>query len=198
MPLFNLKDLIPETIKSEAENPDAQSAVCIQNYENIHFAKIKKIEDLIAATPRKNEIYFIWTQNAFNSVTFILYIIKNIGQIKEVIITTYAINERIINSFAKWQDNGMLENITMFISDTIKSRSPRIHNQLETYAQQRNWKIIYAWNHSKVMLLKTKSEHFVVEGSGNLSDNSRYENYIFTNNKKIYDFRRKHIIAHNL
>ena len=46
------------------------------------------------------------------------------------------------------------------------------------------------WNHSKVQLIKSDGNYFVVEGSGNFSENAANEQYIFVNNEEVYRFRK--------
>ena len=41
--------------------------------------------------------------------------------------------------------------------------------------------------------MSTESGYYVVEGSGNYGENAMEEQYVFLNNKKVYDFR----IGHN-
>lgn len=67
--------------------------------------------------------------------------------------------------------------------------------QLEQTADnQIHFHVKYAWNHSKVTLLRSSDNHFVIEGSGNFSDNSRHEQYIFLNSKKVFYFRKNWIM----
>ena len=48
---------------------------------------------------------------------------------------------------------------------------------------------MYAWTHAKICLLKTDDFDFVIEGSGNWSENAHFEQYVFANSKGLYDFR---------
>jgi hypothetical protein len=54
-----------------------------------------------------------------------------------------------------------------------------------------NVTVLYAWVHAKVCLIKTSDFHFVIEGSGNWSENALYEQYVFAESKGLYDFRMK-------
>jgi len=57
-----------------------------------------------------------------------------------------------------------------------------------------NIKTSFYNNHAKVFLAKTTCDkHIVFEGSGNLSDNSRLEQYIFEDNESVYNFHKKWI-----
>ncbi|MDR2683998.1 MAG: hypothetical protein LBB53_01290 [Prevotellaceae bacterium] len=168
----------------------------IYKYEQIHTRKINNINDLVGSDFLENHIWFLWTQNSFNAFTFILYAIKNIGIIEELVLTTYSINEKVIELLVRWYDRKMIKRVIIFISDTVKVRNSKLNDLLVLQSQNRDIMIIYAWNHSKIMLIKTEYKHICIEGSGNLSDNSRYENYTLINNKEVYDFR-KECVLHN-
>jgi len=49
-------------------------------------------------------------------------------------------------------------------------------------------KIAFTWNHCKIGLIKTKENYYVIEGSGNYSENEEVEQYIFENLKESYYF----------
>ena len=198
MSLFSFDEIVEKKAQEERKENASKNAVLVEKYEGIHFKKIQGIRDLMGDYPKVNHIYFLWTQNQFNSVTFILYIIKNFSVIDNLIFSTYAINERIVNSLVKNYDNGTIRQISIFISDTVQSRNAKVNDLLKMQAEKHGWQIIYAWNHSKVMLMQSGENYFCIEGSGNLSDNSRFENYIFTNNKTVYDFRRECLLNNNL
>ena len=154
----------------------------------MHIEKVHSLKDLLGRVPLKGEVYFLWTLNSFNAFTFITYIIKYFGCIKQLTFSTYAINERILTSLVRWYDKGSIDSIYICISDSIRSRVPKVNDQLQAFASTRNIEIGYAWNHSKVTLIKTDSHHFVICGSGNFSENALNEQYIFLNDERIYNF----------
>ena len=79
---------------------------------------------------------------------------------------------------------------SLVISDSMIKRNPVTIDNLMAMASTRpNMKIFYAWSHAKVCLMKTQDFYFVVEGSGNWSENAHYEQYLFANSKGLYDFR---------
>ena len=54
--------------------------------------------------------------------------------------------------------------------------------------------ICFAVNHAKVFIAKTKDlRHIVFEGSGNLSDNARIEQYLIEDNEMTYNFHKEWI-----
>ena len=186
MPLFKLNDL-----KQDNTGSDVARAKFIK----VHLQKVENIKFLIGDLPSDNEIIFLWTLKSFNSFTFIPFVIKRSGTITNLVISTYSINTRIVNSLIKWYDKGEIRNIHIVISDTIKYRSPQIVDLINSAAAKRNIKLDFAWNHSKISLIQTQNNNFVVEGSGNFSENAQHEQYIFYNDKNIYDFRFKNIVG---
>lgn len=187
---FNVLDLFRERAK-EQERPADQSEARVLKFQKMHLERINNIKQLAGRLPEAGEIMFLWTLNSFNAFTFIVYTIKHCGPIDELTFSTYSLNERIFASLMKWYDKGEIKRITLLISDSIRSRVPKIYDLLRSQAARRDLQVIYAWNHSKVILMRAGEHRFVVEGSGNFSENALYEQYIYMNDERIYDFRKE-------
>ena len=109
----------------------------------------------------------------------------------ELYIKTYTINRRIIDALLKQIDNGNIEILHLEISDSLMYRLPLVYEHLEALTKEKeNIKVTYSWNHSKVACIKTENDFLVIEGSGNFSENAQYEQYIFYNNERIFEFRK--------
>ena len=184
--LFSLSELG----KAKAPTPPDESRAKSIRFEEAHLRRIENIKNLCGELPSGNEILFLWACNSFNAFTFIPYVIKYSGLIEELCFSTYSINSRIVEALIRWYDKRVILSVTIYIADSIKYRMPDVVTLLEEQAKQRQIKIIYAWNHSKVQLLKSGDNYFVVEGSGNFSENAANEQYIFLNSKEVYEFRR--------
>lgn len=187
---FNVMDLFRDREK-DAMRPADKSEARILKFQTLHMERIKNIKQLAGRLPTANEVIFLWTLNSFNAFTFIVYTIKECGPIDELIFSTYSLNERIFTSLMKWYDKGEIKQITLLISDSIRTRLPKIYDLLRSQSARRNIRVIYAWNHSKVILMRVGEHRFVVEGSGNFSENALHEQYIYMNNGEIYDFRKE-------
>ena len=171
MALFSITDIMPPEI-SPAKTT---SAAAVGRYERQHCVKVSSLKQLAGRAPENDEVFFLWTKNSFNAFTFITYVIKYFGTIQQLTFSTYSINERILAALARWYDKGAIEHIHICISDSIRTRVPKVNDQLQTFAGTRNITIGYAWNHSKVTLMKTAEQHFVVCGSGKFSEIARPE-----------------------
>lgn len=157
--------------------------------------KVANLTDLMGRLPQPGAAFFIWTVNSFNAFTFIPFTLKIAGKIDELIISTYSINIRIIDALSWYLNNKLVGSVYILISDSAKYRIPIVVDHLEQFATSNPGSVSlrYAWNHSKVTLIKTTDHHLVVEGSGNFSENSRHEQYMILNSQQIFEFRKKWI-----
>ena len=184
-----------QKVEDVKRNEQDKSELVRIKFLNKHYTKVDNLKSLMGSFPSPGEAFFIWTLNSFNAFTFIVYVIKTCGKIEDLTLSTYSLNERILNSLIKWYDKGEILRVNISIAESIKHRMPRVYDQLKIQSQTRNFNIRYTWNHSKVTLMKTGDHHFVVEGSGNFSENAMYEQYMFMNDRQLFDFRKNCIMT---
>ena len=173
----------------EVKKEEKINEVWTSKYIASHFQKIESLENDLMRVPTKDEFFFLQTDKAFNAFTFIPFVAK-IYPIKELYACTYSISSRVIDALIEMHDKGMIEQITLLISESMIKRNPKTIDNLKAMCTSRpNMKVLYAWSHAKVCLMKTHDFHFVIEGSGNWAENAHYEQYLFANSKGLYDFR---------
>ncbi len=171
------------------ENPSSVDGF-LSKYLLKHFNKIKLLSSDILKLPGEEEIFFLHTENSFNAFTFIPLVAKA-QSIKELYASTYSINIRVIESLMELHDAGLIEKITLLVSDSLIKRNPTTNDLLKSMAASRpNVQVQYSWNHSKVCLMETECNYYILEGSGNWSENALIEQYIFVNSKDTYEFRK--------
>lgn len=118
---FNLEEL-------RQEMSDAR--LFSRRFETMLTFKLNSLKELCGRLPRENEAFFIETKKSFTAFTFIVYLIKNAGQVRHLYIATYSTNERIINALLRWREKGLIGSIHLHISETIKFRMPKIYERL--------------------------------------------------------------------
>lgn len=195
--LFSFDDLKKHIDTEEKRNnEESKDDIKRDNFMKIHTAKVETLKELNGRLPQCGEIFFLWTVNSFNAFTFIPYIIRECGLIDNLVITTYSINRRIVDSLIRYIDKGKIKHVELFISDSLKFRMPRVYDHLSALVAHRAdvLRVIYSWNHSKVTLIEAGGNYFNVEGSGNFSENAQHEQYVFLNSKEVYDFRKHWIL----
>ena len=165
---------------------------------SMSFETVANLERDIARLPIPGEIKFINSEASYNAFTFISLISRPFP-IKELHVATYSINRKAVDALIQMHDSGMIEQMTIFVNDGILYRNPLTMDSLKAMAATRpNIKVLLAWSHAKITLVRTHDFYFVVEGSGNLSNNAQYEQYIFANDKGAYDYRMKLFTESNL
>lgn len=190
---FDIDELDSRLPEPEAET-ESRSALLVSQFLDRHFMKVKSIKELTGRLPAHGDIYFLGTLNSFNAFTFITFLIREQGTIDDLIISTYSINIRIINALIRLIDKGQILKVTICVSDSICSQRTNVYNHLIAITEHKPVRVIYAYNHSKIALVRIGSEFFTIEGSGNWSENAQHEQYIFTANRDIYEFRKNWIL----
>lgn len=156
-----------------------------------HFQKIENFKQDVDRLPGDEEFFFLQTQNAFNAFTFIPRIIQE-QSITHLYASTYSLSRRVIEALVELHTKGFIDRITLYISDSLIKRNPVTIDLLcALVANYGNIEVNFGWNHSKVALARTKNGYYVIEGSGNWSENAHIEQYIFSNSKEHYEFRRE-------
>ncbi|TSA24352.1 MAG: hypothetical protein D4R67_11955 [Bacteroidetes bacterium] len=191
---FDITDLEKEISRSNQEQDTASGSMAMK-FLAIHDSRVESIKHLTGRIPGDDEILFLWTVNSFNAFTFIPFLIKECGSIEELILATYSINIRIIDALVKLIDRGMIHQVDIFISDSIRTRLPKVNDHLQALVGNRAViRVHYAWTHAKISLVRIGDWYFVVEGSGNWSENAQHEQYIFLNSKRVFEFRKNEIL----
>lgn len=178
----------------KATGQETRSGILVEKFLDSHEERIESIKDLTGRLPVEGEIFFLWTVNSFNAFTFIPFLIKECGAIDELILATYSINIRIIDALTRLIDKGRVRSVDIAISDSIRSRLPKVYDHLMILCETKPVRVRYAWNHAKISLIRCLDHHFVVEGSGNWGENAQHEQYVFLNSAKVFEFRKNEII----
>ncbi len=156
-----------------------------------HFQKVGVLSESLARLPTLDEYFFLQTDTAFNAFTFVTLVAKA-NSIKHLYASTYSIGRRVVDALIELHDKGIIEQITLLVSESMIKRNPLIIDNLMVQAKSRpNMTVLFAWVHAKVCLMQTAESFFVVEGSGNWSENAHYEQYVFSNNEQHFNFRKE-------
>lgn|GEM_PF-1515994 len=152
--------------------------------------RIKSIDELISL-PENNQQIRIITEKAFNTYAILRYILLY-EKIEECYITTFNVDSKSIRGLRELVDNKSVGKLTILVSAFVNHSMQKRSEELKA-ASGDGISIIYAWNHTKILLCKTKDNHYIIEGSGNLSASARIEQYLFEESKYMYDFHKEWI-----
>ena len=164
-------------------------------YERLVMKSVKSFHGIVASELEENVQYRFVTTMAFNAITVLEYLRQNYTLI-EVYVVVFRMNNRSFDFLSEIiKDNNLEVGILVSNFFLSNSRYERWANELMSLAStQDNVRTRFLLNHAKLFLGKTKcGKHIVFEGSGNLSDNSRIEQYIYEKNKTAYEFHKQWI-----
>ena len=191
---FDLKNLTHP--KSKAEGKEARREYMIKiKFDKILCERIQNFSDLIGKEIERGYQYRYVTSRSFNAIVAIQYLIPRY-ELTEVYMAVYRMNLVSVNKLKEIIDTGDIE-CGILLSSFFREnkRYERWAEEIHQYGQnKRNVRVGYAVNHAKVFLAHTKcGKHIVFEGSGNLSDNARIEQYLLEDNEISYRFHRQWI-----
>lgn len=152
----------------------------------------KVIENLqFIGLPKKNEQLRLITKRSFNSIAFLEWVMSKEGIVDEALFCIYSINHEasvIINDMVSC---GKIKTATILMSN-LRNKAHRAKEEATKnyFINNPNIELIFASSHSKIMSFKSGENYYTVEGSGNLSYNSRIEQYVIDNDKLIFDFTK--------
>jgi len=187
-------DSIEIDIDEKDERKHNVSRKAMIKYANLITKSVRYLEEIADFDLPEGTQYRIVTTKNMNALTAIYALLQN-HEPEEIIIAIYRMNQPavakiislsetvpisvLISSF--FRENKKYENWTRMLINAAKDNP--------------NLTVKSTWSHAKVTLIKTKcGKHIVFEGSGNLSDNARIEQYILENNKQAYEFHKNWII----
>lgn len=155
---------------------------------SVYFQSLSKFNEF-GGFPKKGEQLRIITKKLINSFDFILAILNN-EIINEIYLTSYRIGKKTVLQLDKLINQGKIKHLTILISNNFPRFAPDVWNNLTIL---KNTTLKVEDNHTKILLIKTDNNNYVVEGSGNLSINARIEQYCIDNNIDIYNFHKNWI-----
>lgn len=164
----------------------------VAKFWEMHVQRVENLKKLITL-PDPESCCFLWTINAFNAFTFIPYCISHFGFIDHLALSTYTISMKVADALFREIDHGRIKSVEIFVSESLRFRMPKVVEHIDAMIVSRPVKVRYVWNHSKITCVNCGNNFLVLEGSGNWSENAQFEQYILTNSKKIYDFRKKNL-----
>ena len=158
--------------------------------EQIFTLKFDKLNEL-TGMPVAGQQFRIVTQKAVNSFDFILAVLHE-EKIEEMIVAFYRIGKKVIQEIYELQKNNYIDQCHFLVNDAVPKLTPDAWNLLKSF-ENKKWKVRVENNHTKIILLKTTKNFYVIEGSGNLSINARIEQYVFDNNEILFNFHKNWI-----
>lgn len=152
---------------------------------------IDKLSD--GRLPEPGEIWkYISLSGGFASINFIRWIARY-ERIEELTASTLRIGERQFRELERMQRAGSIGRVRLFVSTMMKQLDARQAKydycaHFEKACADNGWRVIVANNHSKIILMRTAANRYVLETSSNLNENPKIEQYSLTNDRELYEW----------
>lgn len=165
---------------------------CFDLYSSVEELSI----DLNDKLPKENESFrFISGVGGFSSCSLVLYIAEK-EIINNMYITTLRVGKKELDALCNLKDNGKLKNCFFALSGInkrtyYKDKRYEYDTYFEDLCEEYNFKFNYVNNHSKIILIETKNNKYVVETSSNFNENPKIEQFCLLNSQKVFDYYYK-------
>lgn len=194
MELFEETELFRETSKLENEKRKLlMDKKVYRRFLDKQYNRVSSIDELLGKLPGKNEQIRIITQKSFNAFAILLYIAEKVN-IEELILGVFRIDKNSVIGIKELYESMNIKQITIILSSFfIQTKKPERSAQMliEFAKDKENIKIVFCWNHTKIMGVKTNDDkYYIVEGSGNMTDNAKIEQYLFEQSKEMFYFHK--------
>jgi len=138
--------------------------------------------------PKKGSFNHIITQKQINAFTIILSFLKR-GNIDFLQIMSYTIDEKTLYTLKEYLQQGKINKLQIIMTETASFRIPTIYKKLkDEFANESNCNLVFYWVHSKIHLILQSENKYVIDGSGNFSQNAQVEHYNVFALDELYDF----------
>lgn len=189
---YSIPDQKESKVKKVTQTTEAKNEVLFKKFMDLNFFRVKKINEIISE-PKINEQYRIITSQSFNGFSILLWLMEK-DEYSEIYLTTFSLDQKTAKAIVDLIKSTPNIKYTLVITSLLKyDRKGRFNMLSECANEVKNFIFVETYNHTKIIMARSKKNHFIVEGSGNLSANARIEQYLFENSEETYNFHKSWI-----
>lgn len=173
----------PETSGLEAMEDRA-----MVRYVEKHHALISKLSEL--GLPLPGQQFRLITRRTFNAIQFLEYIVSEEKKILDLRMAIYSINYYAARLLLAMIDKEDIEKVDILMS-SLRNKAHREKEEIvkNLFIEHPKISLFFCSSHAKIFSCRTaKGNFYTLEGSGNLANNSRIEQYVIDNDKDLYEF----------
>lgn len=160
--------------------------------EEIETIKARNLRDL-CIIPKEGEQWRIATCHPFSAYTVIKYLLEDMPVIEELYLSVFRINMPTASALTHLIMAGKIKKCVILMCTIFYNNASAANfaEHLKAFCESREeCTCIFTNVHSKIALIKGGGGYYVFEGSGNMSSNGKYEQYLLENRKMMYDFHK--------
>lgn len=155
--------------------------------------EITQLKALVGNPPHENDCYKLISINGGFSTVGIISYIANLESIKQLYVSTFRLGKNHFNVLLRLHKLGKLNNCNFITSLSQKEIDDKqegynYFEYIQSECKKIGWKIKCFNNHSKILLMLTDKNYYVVETSSNLNENPKTEHFSWENDKELYEW----------
>ena len=150
----------------------------------------KQLSLVVNRPPNTEESYRMISAGGFSLIAFIKYI-ASLEPILELCVSSLRIGKKHIKIIDGLHKAGLIKDASFVFGGIFKRTNTKEYDYYQQFVQicqNNNWKYTQINNHSKVLLMRTRNNWYVVETSSNLNENPNIEQFTFENSKELFEF----------
>jgi len=159
-------------------------------YDHIVSERMRNLSHILDMPLRPGQQYRIVTTHAVNAVV-VLELLDSLYEINEMWLAIYRMNRQAVRRIASMIiSTGADTHIILSSFFRENKKYEKWCAELKAFCNTTpNAEIVFLCSHAKILLVRTTCGRYIVfEGSGNLSDNARIEQYMIEDNELMYKF----------
>lgn len=167
------------------------SRIAKAKFQHSNNRKVSAINSMTLSTPPAPGecMSIVTTGKHINAFAFVQYILEK-EIVKALHIATYCMTKKVPLWCCDLLEREQVDTVHFYVSCNPYAIKPDVKRVLTemTAAAPDLCTVKYFHNHAKIALIETESNHYVLTGSGNFSDNAITEIYELKNDKELFDF----------
>jgi len=179
----------------EKKKLDFRSFKRKKKFDRLQNEIINNFKDV--SIPKKGEVVEIITNKHLNAFVM-LEMLAQKNTCEELYLSMYCISKYTTLKIVEMIKSGLIKKAYFVISNLMKTNKQtkefaNILYNLSLNNSSVDFKAVCT--HTKIALMKFGEDYFVFTGSGNVSNNARYEQYTLQNNNDLYNFYKNWMIS---
>ena len=131
----------------------------------------------------------------FSAVAFVLYVAEK-EPIEQLYVSSLRIGKKELAALDELHKMDRLQKAHFLTGDLMRQNAQYDYADiLEMTCQENGWTTKHCHNHSKVILMRTAENFYVVETSANMNTNPQMEQFSFENCEELFNFYQKHVFS---
>ena len=146
----------------------------------------RQLKYLLRDFDENKDYRFLSNGKGFSSINFIDWVCSSFGEIEQLYCSTLGVGKKHILHLSELPIKHAHFVVGNIFEESKIIQEYGYYSTFVDICKEKGWTFSSAKNHSKILLMRTKQKFFVLEGSGNLNENPKIEQFCFMCDKSLY------------